>query len=161
MTTGASGEFGPEQMAQLEALAPAHAKIVRATMSQAKPKASGKAKAAPKVDVAQLTIDLEHFLERLTVGDLEDIERATGVPALAMSFFGGSRSSVSGTAALVWVLRRKDDPRYTYKMAREIPVEDLMAAMNAMSAPVPEGEDGQAELDAVADPLGGSALPSA
>jgi hypothetical protein len=150
----------PAQMRQLERFAPDHARVVRRMQRSAKAAKPKRSAQRAEAEAPVLEIDLGNYPDRLTVGDMEDIERATGVPALSMSFFGGPRTAVSGVAALIWTLQRKVDPTFTYKAARELPMPVLLEAMAALRAPEAEAEDTD-DAEAVGGPLDERALPSA
>lgn len=144
-------EFAPDHLAQLQRIRRAAIRDGRAGASAPAAPAAVASSSSP-----ELVIDLSTYMDKLTVGDVEDIEVATGVPTFELSFFGGRRTSVRGAAALIWVLQRKVDPGFTFAMARALPAETLWAATRAMAAqlaPKPEGAESAVPKD--------SASPSA
>jgi hypothetical protein len=144
-------ELTPEQMKQLEQFAPQHARVVRQLQRQER-RASRQAKSTKPVAAApsdELVIDLDNYIDRLSVGDLEDMETASGVPAIgAMVGFG--KTGLRGMAALIWVLQRKIDPKFTYKQALALPAKTLFDAMRAMGA---KAEDVEEAVDEDGAPL--------
>lgn len=140
-----------EQLDQLRQFAPDHLKVVQSMMRQERRAKRDTAKAMPvePSDTPELVIDFTNLEERLTLADLEEMERASGVPAIsAMTMLG---SSAMGLAALIWVLRRRDDPAYTYEQARAISAGALVKMLSS------------AKADKAADesPLDSSDAPSA
>lgn len=138
-------ELSQAQRTQLRRFAPDHLKAIERIEASARRQSAGKtriAKAKPVVeDVESLVAELATFAERLTVGDIEDMEKVSGVPTFSMSMFGGTARSAGGFAALIWVLRRKDNPRYKYEDARQIPASVLLGAFARLGSSSDAGED--------------------
>jgi hypothetical protein len=151
-------ELTVEQRDQLRRLAPDHLKAIEKINRQARSARSVKRAIAPTTTDDELVIDFSNLTERLTVGDIEDMERASGVATFEMAAFGGNVRSLLGMAALIWVLRRRDDPRYTYKKARELPASTLLRFLNEMGEAARATSDSEDEGD---DPLGDNASLSA
>jgi hypothetical protein len=62
-------------------------------------------------------------IDTLTLGDIEDIENYAG---LSFSEIGEDKPGVSKLrTALVWVLKRKDNPAFTIEDARNITPDEL------------------------------------
>jgi len=62
-------------------------------------------------------------INTLTLGDIEDIENYAG---LAFSEIGEDKPGVSKLrTALVWVLKRKENPNFTIEDARQLTPEEL------------------------------------
>lgn len=76
-----------------------------------------------------LTIDLDALVDDLTLGEVEQIEAITGVPVSQILAKGG----MTGTAVLAFafVLRRRDDPRFTLEEARSLRWADVDLAKPA------------------------------
>ena len=119
----------PEHRAQLSKLAPDHLRLLESAKGSTERAGRVSARRARQAAAAvdeEFSIDLSNPQERLTVGDLEDIEDATGIPAFR--FFSQMGKSLKGTAALIWVLRRKEDPDFTYEQARNLPMGKVLGA---------------------------------
>ena len=63
-------------------------------------------------------------VDDLTLGELEDIEERTGVNVATLRGGGPPPSKV--LTALVWVMKRREDPSFTYEQARELKVTELV-----------------------------------
>jgi len=62
-------------------------------------------------------------IDTLTLGDIEDIENYAG---LSFSDIGEDKPGVSKLrTALVWVLKRKENPEFTIEEARKITPDEL------------------------------------
>lgn len=77
----------------------------------------------------------------MTVGDLEDFEDTVGTPLLEVF----TRLQVSGLTALplvelkglIWIIRRQDDPAYTFGQTRDIKVPEVLAMEFEVTALAP------------------------
>lgn len=70
----------------------------------------------------ELAIDAS-ILENLTLGDIEDFEAASGVPMSTLK--DGGTLPFRAVVALVWVIRRQDQPDFTLDDARRLRMADL------------------------------------
>ncbi len=118
-----------KHMDQLRQFAPDHYQLVKEMERQEQ-------KAEPTTVPAEFTIDLANIAERLTVEDVEDVEDASGL-GVQQLFAGLQQGKIKGLAALVWVLRRKDDRTFTLAKARAWPLRQLVSIITA-SAPEAE-----------------------
>lgn len=84
----------------------------------------------------KLTVNLDD----LTIGDLADIEDATGV---SLSGVNLGAPPLKIIPALVWIQERRANPAYTYAEARAIKLSELTLAGEAPTLAVAAG-DGQA-----------------
>lgn len=137
---------------QLQQFAPDHLKVIEATeraaaASERKARRQEKRKRTEDLP-AEFIIDLSTISEELTIGDADDAERISGV-AFPLIVAGLSNGRMRGLPALVWVLRRREDPKYTYEQARAIP----MARLTELIV--------NSEEDEEAAPLGPGASPTA
>ena len=71
-------------------------------------------------------------VDDLTLGELEDIEEKTGVNVATLK--QGAAPPTKVLTALVWVMKRREDPSFTYEMARETKVTALAAEVPAPNA---------------------------
>jgi hypothetical protein len=63
----------------------------------------------------------------ITLGDIEDIENYAGLP---LSDIGEEKAGVSKLrTALVWIIKRKDNPQYTIEDARALPSSEISALL--------------------------------
>lgn len=83
----------------------------------------------------ELTINLDD----LTIGDLADIEDVTGVSMVGLRLDNPPMKIIP---ALLWVQERRNDPGYTYEMARAIKIGDLNLGGAAPTAAVAAGDGG-------------------
>jgi len=82
-----------------------------------------------------MKIRLEFDPNDLTLGDMEDIEAATGEPfgAFAQRFQGKSEAEVLATlpskvlTAMVWIAGRRNDPTFTLQRARDTKATEIEA----------------------------------
>lgn len=72
-----------------------------------------------------------NLLEDLTLGDIEDFEAAGGVPMTALA--DGGQLPFKAVIALVWVIRRQQEPDFTLEDARRL----RMAELESLLAPTP------------------------
>jgi hypothetical protein len=72
--------------------------------------------------VNEITIDYD----RITLGDMESLEEHVG-PHVWEELRGG-KPSAKTLVALVWIMRRRDDPTFTLEDARQVPVVALKEA---------------------------------
>jgi hypothetical protein len=102
----------------------------------------------------------------LTVADIEDVETVLQIDfgdvndALQHSTAGGRLRIV---AALVWVYTRKTDPSFTFDDARNMPPDELTAAMQPLAARIAgDSSPTSPASSALGSPLpaSGTALPS-
>lgn len=61
----------------------------------------------------------------LTLGELCDIEDKAGADAIQKLTQNPPQVGVRAMAALVWVLRRREDPDFTYEAALDVRVAEL------------------------------------
>lgn len=71
-------------------------------------------------------------VDDLTLGELEDIEEKTGVNVATLK--QGSALPAKVLTAIVWVMKRREDPSFTYELAREMKVTELLAEVPAPNA---------------------------
>lgn len=71
----------------------------------------------------ELQIDAS-ILDALELGDMVDVEEASGVPITAFS--EGGTLPFKAVVALAWVIRRHDEPEFTYEAARKLKMSDLV-----------------------------------
>lgn len=73
-------------------------------------------------------------MENITLGDLADIEDATGISLVGIDL---TKPPMKVALALAWILRRKSDPSFTYEQARNLPVSavgELTKSLNPTQA---------------------------
>lgn len=64
-------------------------------------------------------------IDNITLGDIEDIEDYAGLP---LSDIGEDKPGVAKLrTALVWVLKRKENPSFTIEDARKLPSSEVAA----------------------------------
>lgn len=141
----------PEQRAQLRALAPDHLQVIERMERDAEKRDARRGRKKTAAGPPEITVDLTDWRSKMTLGDAADIEAATGLP-----FEEVSRRSMTLGAALIWITRRREDPKFTYRQAREISLGELQAMVNAMSDDEEDNDEGED-----AGPLGASGSPSA
>jgi len=86
-------------------------------------------------------VELTINLDDLTIGDMADIEDATGV---ALAGINLKQPPMRLIPALVWVQERRRDPGYTYEMARAIKLTELVVVGAAPTSAVAGGDGGAA-----------------
>jgi hypothetical protein len=68
-------------------------------------------------------------MDDLTIGDLEDVEKATGMPfpdiAAALATADEAMPPIPIVKALIWVTRRKSEPGYTLDDTRDLKLSEL------------------------------------
>jgi hypothetical protein len=87
-------------------------------------------KSKPEQDPNVLNVDLDH----LTVGEIEDIEELSGLSIDAFGKDGVPKGKAM--RALGFVIRRREDPEFTWEQAR-----DLKIKFDQQAVP-PTGSDG-------------------
>ena len=70
-------------------------------------------------------------LDDLTLGEMEDFEKASG---LTLSTIQDGNIPAKALIALVWIARRRDDPKYTLKDARSVKISDLQLGADPTAA---------------------------
>jgi hypothetical protein len=132
------GQITPEALAELKAFAPKHYELVKdsVTVVEEQPEPA-------ESPVFTLTLDAKELQRKLTVAEVEEIEDITNLP------FSQAFTRMKGLTALVWIMRRKEDPKFTLKKARAMTLGEMNAVLKPVAA---EGDD---------DPLGDSASPTA
>lgn len=142
-------EMTPEQRQQLQQFAPDHLSAIERMDREAKRQAR-RAKAAPAEapEAATFTVDISHLSTQLTVGEAELVEEKAGIGILEV-FQNMRTAKVSGMAALVWVLRRREDPRYAYKDAQAMSLDQLMQTVRRESAQEEVDDEGPLEQSSV------------
>lgn len=68
---------------------------------------------------------LEINVNELTLGDLEDFELKVGIDFRSISGRQAGELPLKALIALVWLIKRKTNPDYTYEDARNIKIETL------------------------------------
>lgn len=81
-----------------------------------------------------MATDFTFDADLLTVGDLIDFEEVTGV-SFDAAFTGGTVSA-KAMAALAWIMRRRDDPAFTFTDARNLTLDEVLAM-------IPTAEEGE------------------
>lgn len=71
---------------------------------------------------AQILADVEFNLDDLSLGDLIDIERVSGVKVSDRAL---TEPPMALAAAFLWVVRRRDDPTLTFEAVCAMPVTKL------------------------------------
>lgn len=125
-------EMTREQREQLRRYAPDHLRAIEKIQREAK----RQERPAP---VAPFTLDFTDLFDQLTVGEAEEIELASGVPALQV-LSQLAQGKIAGLAALVWVMRRRDDPKFTLKAARALSLRQLAALLPDANEPEEDEE---------------------
>ena len=69
-----------------------------------------------------MRIDIDRLAETLTLGDMEFLERESG---LTMDDLAAGRLQVAGILALITIEQRRTNPDFTMDDARAIPVSEL------------------------------------
>jgi hypothetical protein len=62
------------------------------------------------------------LVDSLTLGDLADIEDASGVTLNGMDL---TNPPMKVALAFVWVIKRRKDPKFTYEQARNLSASEL------------------------------------
>lgn len=84
------------------------------------------------------TESLKFDPEDLTIGEMEDLEQAAGKSfGEIIRDFRTDMFSVSTIKAIVWVVKRRDDPGFTLEQAREVKASLLFASTNGDSPSPP------------------------
>ena len=85
------------------------------------------------------------MLDKLTLGDLADIEDVTGATVNGVDL---QNPTMKFALALYWVIKRRDNPKFTYADARSVPLTDieefkavLQGSENPTEAPTPGEPD--------------------
>ena len=66
--------------------------------------------------------------ESLTLGEMEDIEEASGVVfGELITMFESQKLSTRGLRAVMWILLRREDPDLTFEATRDLTVADINA----------------------------------
>lgn len=91
----------------------------------------------------KLTINLDD----LTLGDLADLEDVSGVSLTGINL---KTPPLKVVPALVWIQQRREDPKFTYEMARAIKLSELEMSGDAPTLAVAEVIDDAAAAPASA-----------
>jgi hypothetical protein len=82
---------------------------------------------------AHILADLEFDLDSLSLGDLIDVERVSGVKVTDRAL---GEPPIALAVALLWVFGRRDNPDLTFEAVRAMPVTKLAEL-------APKGEAGE------------------
>lgn len=79
--------------------------------------------------VVNINVNILHELE---LGDIEDFEELSGVPLASITRESGL--PIKAVRALIYVLKRHDDPEYTFEDARHIKFHEMGDILNPTPA---------------------------
>lgn len=87
---------------------------------------------APDGESAEAVFDLAAFIESLPAGELMDLDEAAG-GALAPAFAGGEITpNLKLMLAIAWIVRRRDQPRLTFRDVRAMKPDALADLLNSL-----------------------------
>lgn len=67
-------------------------------------------------------------LEDLTLGDVEEVEKYSGQPLASLADAESNKGRLM--TALAWVIKRKEDPKFTIDDAKKMPMGDITKLLN-------------------------------
>ena len=68
-------------------------------------------------------------LEDLTLGDVEEVEKYAGQPLASLADAESNKGRLM--TALAWVIKRKEDPKFSIDDAKKMPMGDITKLLNA------------------------------
>jgi hypothetical protein len=71
------------------------------------------------------------MLEQLTLGDLADIEDVSGVSLTGVDI---TNLPMKAVLAVIWVLKRHEEPSFTYEKARALSIDAITAITAGLTA---------------------------
>ncbi len=100
------------------------------------------AKVDEAMDTAIIVDGTPYKLGDLTLGELGELEDYTGLPMDAISY--GSAKTI---AFVVYLVRRRSDPKYTLEDAGKIEIRKVRSDRSGVEAEVGDGEGGEVGED--------------
>ena len=67
-------------------------------------------------------------LEDLTLGDVEEVEKYAGQPLASLADATSNKGRLM--TALAWVIKRKEDPKFSIEDAKKMPMGDITKLLN-------------------------------
>lgn len=67
-------------------------------------------------------------LEDLTLGDVEEIEKYSGQPLASLGDEKANKGRLM--TALAYVIKRKEDPKFSMEQAKQMPMSDITELLN-------------------------------
>lgn len=67
-------------------------------------------------------------LEDLTLGDVEEVEKYAGQPLASLADAGANKGRLM--TALAYVIKRKDDPKFSMEQAKQLPMSEITELLN-------------------------------
>ena len=95
---------------------------------------------APEETSAEAEFSIDALLGELSAGDLMDLDEASGGAVGRMMAGGEEPVTLKLLFAVAWIVKRRDDPRLTFRQVRAMNPTELGDVLNSLGGPAPKAE---------------------